>query len=56
MNAATQSATQSRSDLLGVVMVLAIGLSLVAVAGFAGSDVLHHMAHDGRHSAAFPCH
>jgi cobalt transporter subunit CbtB len=24
--------------------------------GFAGSDVLHNAAHDGRHAMAFPCH
>ena len=56
MNAATQTATQSRSNLLGLILVLATGLSLVGVAGFAGSEFLHQVAHDGRHSAAFPCH
>jgi cobalt transporter subunit CbtB len=56
MTASIQVATQSRSELLGIILVLVAGLSLVGVAGFAGSDVLHAIAHDGRHSAAFPCH
>lgn len=56
MTASTQIATQSRSELLGILLVLAAGLCLVGVAGFAGSDVLHDIAHDGRHTAAFPCH
>lgn len=45
-----------KSNLLSILVVLAMGLTLVAVAGFAGSDILHNVAHDGRHSAAFPCH
>lgn len=33
-----------------------LGLALLFVTGFAEVNVLHHAAHDARHSAAFPCH
>ncbi|MGD9601877.1 MAG: CbtB domain-containing protein [Gammaproteobacteria bacterium] len=32
------------------------GLGLLWVVGFANADLLHDVAHDTRHSAAFPCH
>lgn len=35
---------------------VALGLGLLYGTGFAGADVLHNAAHDGRHSFAFPCH
>ena len=36
----------------------AIGLALVLLYGaaFAATPALHNAAHDGRHSAGFPCH
>lgn len=37
-------------------MVVVFGALLVFVAGFAGADLLHAAAHDGRHVFAFPCH
>lgn len=33
-----------------------LGLALIFVAGFASMPAVHDAAHDGRHSAAFPCH
>ncbi len=33
-----------------------IGLGLLYAAGFAETAQLHNAAHDGRHSASFPCH
>jgi len=33
-----------------------LGLFVITMVGFAGSDVLHNAAHDTRHGAAFPCH
>ncbi len=33
-----------------------IGAGLVFMVGFANADVLHNVAHDSRHSLAFPCH
>jgi cobalt transporter subunit CbtB len=38
------------------VLAAAIGLFVITMVGFAGSDVLHNAAHDTRHGAAFPCH
>jgi cobalt transporter subunit CbtB len=32
------------------------GLGVVFLTGFASSDTGHHVAHDTRHSMAFPCH
>lgn len=34
----------------------ALGLVLLYAAGFAKTEALHNAAHDGRHSAGFPCH
>ncbi|KAF3997048.1 CbtB domain-containing protein [Glaciimonas immobilis] len=33
-----------------------VGLVLVYMMGFSHSSALHNAAHDGRHSAGFPCH
>ena len=33
-----------------------LGLGLLYAAGFAEAAQLHNAAHDGRHSASFPCH
>ncbi len=34
----------------------ALGLFLIWGVGFAGPQGLHDVAHDSRHSIAFPCH
>lgn len=34
----------------------ALGASLLFLVGFAQSAVLHDVAHDTRHTMAFPCH
>ena len=51
----TVSATIGERQLTGF-LVLALGLLLLAGAGFAGSDYLHNAAHDTRHAIGFPCH
>lgn len=53
--AEADAASQTRrwAALVGAV---ALGLSLVAIAGFAGPQALHDLAHDGRHALTFPCH
>ena len=33
-----------------------IGVSILAVIGFANPEVIHNAAHDIRHSMIFPCH
>lgn len=35
---------------------LLLGVFLVLGVGFAGPEIIHNAAHDGRHSMAFPCH
>lgn len=48
--------TALRSETLGIIGALTLGLFIVFTVGFAGSSVLHAAAHDTRHSIAFPCH
>lgn len=33
-----------------------LGCTIVFAMGFAETSALHNAAHDGRHSAGFPCH
>ena len=54
-------AQSSRSDalkdrILPALLAGALGLALLYGAGFAEKAQLHNAAHDGRHSAGFPCH
>lgn len=53
-----ESAPAARSELgLGAILLTAfLGVSLIFVAGFAHSEVMHDAAHDTRHSVGFPCH
>ncbi|ASF46613.1 CbtB domain-containing protein [Methylovulum psychrotolerans] len=46
----------SKDKLASSVLTALLGLVLVYAAGFAESAILHNAAHDGRHSASFPCH
>lgn len=57
-NSAIAPATRAsiRSETMGILGALALGLFVVFMVGFAGSSVLHAAAHDTRHSVAFPCH
>ena len=55
------AAVLSRSDafknsILPSLLAAALGLALIYGAGFAQTAQLHNAAHDGRHSAGFPCH
>jgi cobalt transporter subunit CbtB len=36
--------------------VMALGLAVLYVVGFAGPERIHNAAHDARHSLNFPCH
>ncbi|MHB8471984.1 MAG: CbtB domain-containing protein [Gammaproteobacteria bacterium] len=38
------------------VLAMLLGGVLIYGAGFAVTDAVHNAAHDGRHSASFPCH
>ena len=57
----TDTAPQSRSTdfkdrILPSLLCAALGLILLYGTGFAETIQLHNAAHDGRHSASFPCH
>ena len=43
-------------SILPAVFAAAFGLLLIYGAGFAEMAEIHNAAHDGRHSAGFPCH
>lgn len=42
--------------LLPALLACVLGAALIYAAGFASKVELHNAAHDGRHSAGFPCH
>ena len=42
--------------ILPAMLAGALGLMLLYAAGFSEIAPLHNAAHDGRHSASFPCH
>ncbi|TAK63940.1 CbtB domain-containing protein [Methylobacter sp.] len=42
--------------ILPALLASMLGLALLYAAGFADTAQLHNAAHDGRHSASFPCH
>lgn len=53
----TMTLTKTATSALGqVLMVAALGLGLLFVAGHAQSATLHDAAHDVRHATGFPCH
>ena len=45
-----------KDKLLPAAMAVGLGLVLLYGAAFAETPALHNAAHDGRHSAGFPCH
>ncbi|ADJ64155.1 hypothetical protein Hsero_2659 [Herbaspirillum seropedicae SmR1] len=45
-----------RDRIAPALLALALGVALIYGAGFASKVELHNAAHDGRHSAGFPCH
>lgn len=45
-----------KDKILPAMLAGMLGLTLVYAAGFAEAAQLHNAAHDGRHSASFPCH
>jgi len=56
-NAQTTARSEVLKDkILPAMLAGMFGLSLLYAAGFAESAQLHNAAHDGRHSASFPCH
>jgi cobalt transporter subunit CbtB len=45
-----------KTSLLPAMLAAVLGLVLLYAAGFSAIAPLHNAAHDGRHSASFPCH
>ena len=45
-----------RDRILPGLAAIVLGSVLLYAAGFASKVELHNAAHDGRHSAGFPCH
>lgn len=50
--------TSSNSKILPAFGAITLGLAIILSLGFMqdSGNYLHNAAHDGRHSAAFPCH
>jgi len=46
----------ANSSRIAGISALLLGAFLIYGVGFAGAEVIHNAAHDGRHSIAFPCH
>jgi cobalt transporter subunit CbtB len=44
------------SSIVQAVFAMALGLFIVGVVGFSHVEAIHTVAHDVRHSNAFPCH
>ena len=55
---ATSTSTLDSSRFLPGMSAILLGLTIVLGLGFLqdANNYLHNAAHDGRHSAAFPCH
>lgn len=49
-------AVGARSKLVPALLAASIGLVLLYASAFAETPAVHDAAHDGRHSAGFPCH
>tara|TARA_B100000029_G_scaffold478044_1_gene523746 strand:- start:84 stop:266 length:183 start_codon:yes stop_codon:yes gene_type:complete len=43
-------------EIFSSLMLVALGLSLIIVFGFASPEFIHDAAHDVRHAMTFPCH
>ncbi|GHF43244.1 CbtB domain-containing protein [Seohaeicola zhoushanensis] len=56
MNAIARTAASARAGLVQALMVAALGLGVVMVAGHLQASALHDAAHDVRHATGFPCH
>jgi cobalt transporter subunit CbtB len=52
----TKGRRLSLAGLIPAVVAAVLGCSFVYASGFAERAELHNAAHDGRHSAGFPCH
>ena len=53
---ASQVTARSARRLWPVFFAALLGMSIIYGVGLADSSTLHNVAHDSRHSLAFPCH
>ena len=53
---ASQVTSSSVRRLWPVFFAALLGMSIIYGVGLADSSTLHNVAHDSRHSLAFPCH
>ena len=53
---ASQVNARSVRRLWPVFFAALLGMSIIYGVGLADSSTLHNVAHDSRHSLAFPCH
>jgi cobalt transporter subunit CbtB len=53
---AASNAIPLASRIGAAMLAVAFGAFLIFGMGFAETSALHNAAHDGRHSAGFPCH
>ena len=58
MKTIAASSTFASTKFLPGLSAIVLGLTIVLGLGFLqdANNTLHNAAHDGRHSAAFPCH
>ena len=56
MTTTTHTAVKADTSLISIAFAAFMGLSILFVAGFAGSETLHNAAHDARHAIGFACH
>jgi cobalt transporter subunit CbtB len=58
MKTFTATTVQITSKILPAFSAMLLGLGIILSLGFMqdSGNYLHNAAHDGRHSAAFPCH
>ena len=56
MTVMTQTAAKADTGLPSTILTAALGIGIMFIAGFAGSETLHDAQHDMRHATGFPCH
>lgn len=55
-NQVAASSSAKAGKFAAAILAVFFGLGLLYGSGFAEMSQLHNAAHDGRHSAGFPCH
>lgn len=55
-NSSSRAAAGRSAAVIPAFLAAFLGVMIVWGVGFAGPEVIHNAAHDGRHAHAFPCH